>query len=234
MNVDALTALSSRLGVTFSDPGLLLAALTHPSWSEGHPGEQNYQRLEFLGDSVLGFVVAAHLFENLPDRPEGDLTRMKWALAAGTTLAAVGRDFGLDEALRLGKGEARTGAKDSVVEACFEAVVGAVYLDQGLDEAASFVLRALGDRLDPATLAAVRDDPKSALQQLTQARGLGLPSYHVVSSSGPAHDPVFVAEVVIGKESVSSGQGGSKQAAEQQAALVALEALITPAGRRRT
>lgn len=220
-----LRPLQERLGVHFADPSLLATALTHPSWSEEHQADASYERLEFLGDSVLGFIVATHLFRAFPDRQEGDLTRMKWGLVSGTSLAEVGRDLGLDAEIRQGKGTTRDGVRDSVVEACFEAVVGAVFLDGGLDAAAGFVVRTLGDRIDPARLAAMKADPKSELQEITQARGLGLPCYRIVSSEGPAHEPRFTAQVSLGDEVLAEGSGSSKQAAERAAATGALDAL---------
>jgi ribonuclease-3 len=216
-----LTSVQERLGVTFGDPSLLQRALTHPSWSE-ECGGPNYERLEFLGDSILGFIVADHLHGRFPDRPEGDLTRMKWALVSGTSLAAVGRELGLDAAVRMGRGASRETVRDSVVEASFEAVVGAFYLDAGLEAARGLVLRALGERIGSDALAAIENDPKSALQELAQARGLGLPRYRLVSSEGPAHEPIFVVEVALGEEVLASGEGTSKQAAERAAALAAL------------
>jgi ribonuclease-3 len=229
VSASALTAVQERLGVTFGDLALLERALTHPSWAEENGGE-HYERLEFLGDSVLGFIVADYLHGRFPDRPEGDLTRMKRTLVAGTVLASVGRELGLDAAVRMGRGASRATARDSVVEACFEAVVGAVYLDTGLDAARGLVLRALGDRTDHETLSTAENDPKSALQELAQARGLGLPRYRIVSTEGPAHEPRFAAEVVLGDEPVASGEGTSKQAAERAAALAALARLPKPRG----
>jgi ribonuclease-3 len=220
-----LEALEQRLGTRFTDRGLLLRALTHPSWTEENGGE-NYQRLEFLGDSVLGFIVADLMYARFPDKAEGELTRMKWALVCGTALASIGRDLQLDEHLLVGRGAAVDKARDSVLEACFEAVIGAVFLDAGLTAARELVLRSLGQRLDDDALsaAAVRN-PKGDLQELAQSKGLGLPSYRIVSSEGPVHETVFVAEVTFGDEPIGRGTGTSKQAAERAAALSALDSL---------
>jgi len=224
-----LEELQQRLGVVFRDRELLVRALTHPSWTEEH-GDLSYQRLEFLGDSVLGFIVADLVHSRFPDKPEGDLTRMKWALVSGTTLSAVGRGLGLDSALRLGRGAERDRDRDSVLEASFEALVGAVYLDAGLTTARRVVLDALADRLaDDALASTAVPDPKGALQEYAQSRGLGLPSYRIVSSEGPAHDPLFVSEVTIGEQVRGSGTGQSKQSAEREAALAALERLMAKA-----
>lgn len=220
-----LEELERRLGVDFTDRGLLQLALTHPSWTEEHGGE-NYQRLEFLGDSVLGFVVADLMYARFPERAEGDLTRMKWALVCGATLAAVGRALALDTHIRVGRGAARDGQRDSVLEACFEAVVGAVYLDAGLDAARDLVVRFLGEYLDADALtSAAARNPKGELQELAQARALGLPVYRITSTEGPSHDPRFVAEVLLGDVELGTGTGTSKQSAEREAALAALARL---------
>jgi ribonuclease-3 len=213
-----------RLGVRFADPALLRRALTHPSWSLEQGGE-DYERLEFLGDSVLGFIVAEHLHGAFPHLAEGDLTVMKIALVSGRTLSAVGAALGLAEEVRLGRGAARDGVRDSVLEAVFEAVVGAVYLDAGLDTARDFVLGALGDRIDPEVLMACAADPKSELQEHTQRLGLGLPTYHITGHEGPAHDRRFAAQVMVADRVLGAGEGHSKQSAQQAAARSALDAL---------
>jgi ribonuclease III len=224
VSAESLEALQCRLGTAFADAGLLLRAVTHPSWAL-EQGGQDYERLEFLGDSVLGFVVAEYLHATFPELAEGELTRMKIALVSGPALAETGRELGLADAARLGRGAAREGIKPSVLEAMFEAIVGAVYLDAGVDVAREFVLRALGSRLDPAALVAGVSDPKSTLQEYTQARGLGLPAYRITGNEGPAHDPRFFAEVEVGERVVGRGDGTSKQSAEQAAAEAALETL---------
>jgi ribonuclease III len=226
-----LEELQQRLGVVFADRDLLQRALTHPSWTGEH-GDLSYQRLEFLGDSVLGFVVADLVHSRFPDRPEGDLTRMKLALVSGVTLAGVARDLRLSPAIRVGKGAEQAAERDSVLEACFEAIVGAVYLDRGLPEARTFVLRTLGERLEADTLlVAATRNPKGELQELAQARALGLPTYEVVSSEGPVHDVRFVVRVVLEGRELAVGSGSSKQAAEQEAAKAAL---VTLGKKRRT
>jgi len=222
---EALETAQERLGVRFADPALLRRALTHPSWSL-EQGGLDYERLEFLGDSVLGFIVADHLHETFTDLAEGDLTVMKIALVSGRTLAAVGASLGLQETVRLGRGAARDGVRDSVLEAVFEAVVGAVYLDAGLETTREFVLRALGDRMDPAALTASAADPKSQLQEYTQGLGLGLPVYRITGHVGPAHARRFAAEVVVADRVLGTGEGHSKQTAQQAAARDALDALL--------
>jgi ribonuclease III len=221
---DRLGEFERSLGVDFRDPELLLRALTHPSFAQD-PGTGDYERLEFVGDAVLGWIVAVHLFEAFPALDEGSLTRMKIALTSGRTLAAVAREIGIGAWLRLGKGAGHECSRDSVLENAFEALVGAVYLDAGPEVARAFVLRSLGDRIDPSTLAAIVSDSKSRLQEHTQSLGLGLPAYEIVECTGPAHEPRFTATVRIGSEVRGSGEGASKQDAQQAAAAAALSEL---------
>jgi ribonuclease-3 len=224
MSDDAFDALLERLGVPITDRELYRRALTHPSWALEHGGE-DYERLEFLGDAVLAWVVAPRLYEAFPDLPEGDLTLMKIALTSGRTLAAVARELGVGPAIRFGRGAVREASRASVLENAFEALVAAVYLDAGIDAAGAFALRMLGDRIDRDTLLATPLDAKNRLQELTQSGGFGLPSYAIVERTGPVHDPVFTAEVSLGGQVRGRGQGATKQRAEQAAAAAALEAL---------
>jgi len=221
---DGLDGVVSRLGVEFSDRALLRRALTHPSYSLEQGGD-DYERLEFLGDAVLGWVVASRLYNDFPDLPEGLLTRMKAALASGKTLADVARALGLGEAMLFGRGAVKEATRDSVLENAFEAVVGAVFLDKGPEAASDFVLRVLGDRIEPTALLSATADAKTRLQELTQSRGAGLPSYEIVGQSGPAHDPRFTAVVCVAGKVTGTGTGTSKQEAQQAAAASALEAL---------
>ena len=209
-----------------ADETLFVRALTHPSWSAENGGD-DYERLEFLGDSVLGLVVAEHLHQAFPDRPEGDLTRMRTSVVRGGALAEAARDLGLAGLVRLGKGAARAeeGDRSSVLEAVFEALVGAVYLDSGLDAARRFVLGALSERLEESALVDAVTDAKTRLQELTQGEGRGLPSYRVVSEAGPPHHRTFEVEAVLGDRVLGRGSGASKQAASQAAAAEALETL---------
>jgi ribonuclease-3 len=218
-----VAALAAGVGLEFRDPALFLRAVTHASYAAEHGGE-DYERLEFLGDSVLGLIVSHHLHESFPDRPEGDLSRMRTSVVRGGALAQAAREIGIPAVVRLGRGALRAGDQDrsSVLEAVFEAIVGAVYLDAGIDPASRFVLRALASNLRPDTLIAAITDPKTRLQEATQARGLGLPSYRVVSEDGPAHLRHFIVETRLDGRTLGRGQGHSKQAAEQSAAAEAL------------
>jgi ribonuclease-3 len=224
MSDAAFDAVVEALGVPVTDRSLYRRALTHPSWALEHGGG-DYERLEFLGDAVLAWIVAPRLYEAFPDAPEGDLTRMKIALTSGTTLTGVARELGLGPAIRFGRGAVRESTRSSVLENTFEALVAAVYLDAGIEAAGAFVLRVLGDRIDHATLLATPVDAKSRLQELAQSRGDGLPAYSIVGRSGPVHDPIFTAEVALAGEVRGRGEGATKQSAQQAAAAAALEAL---------
>ncbi len=221
------TASAARsLGLTFNDPDLLAAALTHPSWSAEHGGP-DYQRLEFLGDSVLGVLVADIVYRRFPDLAEGDLSRMKMSVVRMGTLARAARDMGLAEHIRLGKGARQGGEHErpSVLEAVMEAVIGAVYLDGGLEAAREFVDRALAGGLDPAALLEQIADSKSRLQEHTQAKGLGLPEYRTTGHEGPDHARTFFVEVSLDGVVIGRGSGASKRLAAQEAAAEALSAL---------
>jgi ribonuclease-3 len=217
---------AERLGLVFRDLDLLAAALTHPSWAAENDGA-DYQRLEFLGDAVLALVVSERLYASFPDLAEGDLTRMRISVVRGGALARAARTLGLSGAIRAGRGASRDRdhERSSVLEAVMESVIGAVYLDAGLEAARSFVERALAEMLDEGTLAAQVSDPKTRLQEHTQAHGLGLPTYRETSHEGPPHDRVFFAEVLLGEDVIGSGSGASKQAAAQAAAAAALASL---------
>ncbi len=221
---ESLEELERRLGVAFRDRDLLVRALTHPSFSLERGGH-DYERLEFLGDAVLSSVIAAYLFDTFPSEPEGVLTRMKVTLTSGGTLAAVARELGLGPHLRLGRGAARESDRDSVLENAFEAVVGAVFVDGGSAAAGDLVLRCMAGRLDGEALLSTVPDPKSRLQEATQSLGLGLPVYEITDATGPAHAPRFTATVKVGGADAATGEGASKQAAQQAAALSALRAL---------
>lgn len=224
MTGDGLDEVVERLGLDSADRATLRAALTHPSYSREHGGA-DYERLEFLGDAVLGAAVAEHLYREFPDAPEGDLTRMKVALTSGKTLAEVARALGLDSVLLVGRGAVRDASRDSVLENALEAVVGAVALEAGLDAAREFVVRLLDGRLDAETLLAGVTDPKNRLQELLQGRGLGLPTYEITGETGPAHMRTFAAAASLDGQVLGTGEGPSKQEAQRAAAASALEAL---------
>ena len=223
-----LTALQERLNVHFADEALLRTALTHPSYTNEHPQEVlvSNERLEFLGDAVLGFVVAEVLYHRYPEMEEGRLTEWRAQLVCGPTLARVASGLGLGAALLLGRGEESTGGRtrEGNLERAYEALVGAIMLDQGLEGARVFALRTLHDEFrmleqDPALL-----NPKGALQQLVQGE-LGRPHYVTTAESGPDHDREFTVEVRIDGEVVGTGTARTKQQAEKDAALQAIQQL---------
>ncbi len=215
-----LADLSQAIGHRFANPALLEEALTHRS-----KGNVNNERLEFLGDAVLGFVVADALCERFPQEPEGVLTRFRAALVKRETLAEMARAYDFGAYLRLGPGELKSGGfrRDSILADAFEAVIGAIYRDAGLPPARDFILRSLGDRFDSLE---ARKDPKTRLQELLQARRLPLPQYTVTDTRGGGHEQQFEVECrVEGLKSPTHGVGGSRRKAEQVAAQQALEAL---------
>jgi ribonuclease-3 len=225
MDDDRLERAQALLRYRFRDPRVLDMALTHPSYAAEHPGAMSYDRLEFLGDSVLGFVVSERLYRYLPDADEGELTHRKHHAVSGDALAAAAERLGLADLVLLGKGAAAAGERrrTSVLENVFEAVVGAIYLDGGLEAASDFVVRVLAERF--VSDVARETDPKSALQQHTQASGSGLPEYRVTSTEGPPHRRTFTVDVLIDGVVAGTGSGRSKQAAEKAAASHALERL---------
>lgn len=220
-----LTDAESLLGYRFSDRELLRTALTHPSYAAEHDAGDSYDRLEFLGDAVLGFIVADHVYTECPSEPEGELTRRKHFAVSGDALTDVAVTLGLADFVLLGVGAHAAGDRQraSVLENTVEALIGAIYLDGGLEEARSFVVRGLGDRLTAAEVPDV--DAKGALQQWSQGHKGVLPSYRIVEVTGPIHARTFTAEVEVAGTLLGSGSGVSKRAAEKAAALVALDVL---------
>jgi len=216
-------ALTAAIGYRFTDQRLLAQALAHRSWIAEHPGTQSNERLEFLGDAVLGWIVADLAYRRYPDVPEGVLTDLRKGVVNATALAEVAREIGLGAHLLLGRGEDLAGGREkpSLLSAAFEAVLGAVYLDGGPSAAHDLVERLIGGRLaDPdAVLAGV--DPKSALQELAAGSGLDAPRY-TSTSVGPDHAKRFSATVWVGNAEAGRGSGGSRKEAEQSAAAAAL------------
>jgi ribonuclease-3 len=219
-----LEVLSERLGVTIGDQ-LLSQALTHRSYSYEHSNQPNNERLEFLGDSVLGFVVTTHLFARFSEMDEGELTKLKNAIVSAKALAQVAGELGLGEFLLLGRGEEQTGgrAKINLLADTFEAVLGAVYVEAGLVEATAMVERLVLPLLDDHQSLLDNSDPKTRLQELAQAKGLSAPSYSV-SFEGPDHDRTFFATLTVG-DVVVRGVARSRKNAESEAAVAAIEAL---------
>jgi len=212
----AITRLSKKIGYTFNEPSLLIQALTHRS-AKG----QHNERLEFLGDSILGFVIAEALFEQFPKHDEGDLTRMRSSLVRGVTLAELGRDFNLGEHLILGPGELKSGGhrRESILEDAIEAIIGAVYLDSNITYCKALILSWFAQRLSAIKPGNEQKDPKTLLQEYLQGRKIALPVYDVIDTSGQSHNQQFIVRClteVIDKEVIAKGT--SRRKAEQAAA----------------
>ncbi|MEC7506275.1 MAG: ribonuclease III [Actinomycetota bacterium] len=218
------TTLEERLGYHFVEPGLLVHALTHRSWCAEHPGDESNERLEFLGDAVLGVVVTDHLFLAFPDLPEGQLAKARAAVVSSTTLAEVGRELGVGLDLRLGKGEDASGGREkaSILADAVEAVLGAMYLDGGLEPVRRLVLEQLSERIDQAAERPGDKDYKTRLQEVAAHDGFTPPVY-ALTESGPDHHKRFHATVAVGGERLGAGTGTSKKEAEQKAARAAYE-----------
>ncbi|MBN9325359.1 MAG: ribonuclease III [Cellulomonas sp. 73-145] len=214
----AADQLLTKLGVHL-DPELLVLALTHRSFAHEAGGLPTNERLEFLGDSVLGVVVTERLYREHPDHPEGDLAKMRAATVSQRALAGVARELDLGRFVLLGKGELATGGadKDSILSDTLEAVFGAVYLTHGLETARVLVDRLVGPTLTRAADLGAGLDWKTSLQELAAALGMGAPEY-LVTGEGPDHARVFTAQVVVGGEVRGTGVGSAKKIAEQEAA----------------
>ena len=216
--------LQERVGVQFKDTVLLHQALTHRSFSE-ETGGLNNERLEFLGDAVLELTVTEMLFRRVPEATEGQLSRIRAHLVQTRRLAEVGRSWGIGEALSLGRGELRSGGrdKDSLLADAVEALVGALYLDQGLGPVSEVVERSFEpwvSEIDDPSIYGV--DPKSQLQELTMARWRLLPKYELLHTDGPAHAKSYSVRVLVGDKVEAEGTGSSKRKAQRAAARMAL------------
>jgi ribonuclease-3 len=218
-----MTRLEEALGYQFSDPGLLKRALIHSSYQAEHPAAEDNERLEFLGDAVLSLVVAAYLLEAFPVMREGEMAKVRAAAVSRDELAAVARHLDLGADVVLGRGEAASGGrdKDSILANTMEAVIGAVFLDSGLEPARAVVLSHWEERLQARAYQPGGADYKTRLQELAAAAGLK-PEYRV-EGFGPDHDKRFTAAVLIEGEVRGAGSGRSKREAEQEAARAAIE-----------
>ena len=226
-----LAPLEQRIGYRFRDGGLLEHALTHRSrvHEDASGGVFDNESMEFLGDSVLGFVVADMLFREFPHHNEGQKSKLKASLVSAASLARLGEGIDLGDFLILGRGEEKTGGrrKQAIIADCYEALIAAIYLDGGIEPASAFIRRQYEDLLEEArrtgAAAAFTDDWKSALQEWLQSHGRGLPVYRLADEIGPDHRKRFVVEVMVGGEPVARADGKSKKEAAQAAAKAALE-----------
>ncbi len=220
--------LAQRLGLKFKDMLLLSRALTHRSYLNEHPEAlEDNERLEFLGDAVLDFVVGAWLYNHFPEMPEGDLTRLRSALVYTDQLAVFARKIQLGNAMRLGRGELQAGGKDRTPLLCdtFEAFIGAIFLDQGILAVQKFLASLLIEASEDALIHHKTEDPKSQLQEWVQARGFAAPRYVTRSMTGPDHSKVFEVDVIVNEIVFGTGDGPSKQIATKAAARDALQRL---------
>ena len=222
--------LERDLGVSFRDRSLLELAFVHSSYLNENPEAlpESNERLEFLGDALLGLAVAQDVYQRVPGGSEGDLTSLRSALVRGETLARVADSLQLGEYLIMGKGEEASGGRDreSNLAATFEALVGALFLDQGYGPARDFASRILSAEITTVASSGVSKNAKSLLQELVQERGEGPPSYRIVDVTGEDHDREFTAEVLVSGTVMGRGVGRRKALAEQEAAKSALEELV--------
>lgn len=215
--------LLKRLSHQFINEGLLTQALTHRSYAG-----QNNERLEFLGDGVLNFIIAHQLYQRFPKLAEGDLSRLRAQLVKEATLSEIALSLNLGDALLLGEGELKSAGwrRPSILADALEAIIGAVYLDSGFEAAQTFVLGLYAGKLETIDPKVIDKDPKSLLQELLQSRKIAVPEYTVTHTSGEAHEQKFVVECLVEKHQIRTvGEGRSRRIAEQQAAELALLAL---------
>lgn len=225
-DVESASSLDERLGLSFSNFSLLTAALTHRSYANEHSdGTEDNERLEYLGDAALDFIVAEWSYRHFPEQPEGILTKIRSHLVQNDRLAGFARQINLGNALRLGRGEKTTGGhhRESVLGSAFEALLGAIFLDSNYQKTRKFVLSFI-EPLRGAVLDEI-NEPKSQLQEKVQAEKLGALIYRVVSASGPDHAKTYEVEAEINGAVMGRGSGSSKSAAEREAAREALKKL---------
>lgn len=215
--------LEERIGYTFRDKKLLQQALTHSSYANEQKINKtgDYERLEFLGDAVLELVSSEFIYQENPEMPEGKMTKKRSSMVCEPALAFCARDLSLEEYILLGRGEEATGGRkrDSIVSDVMEAVIGAIYLDSGIEQARAFIRRFILTDLENKQLFY---DAKTILQEVVQQENKGTLHYELIGEEGPEHDKTFVVEAMVGEKKVGSGTGRSKKAAEQQAAYEAL------------
>lgn len=230
--MDEYKDLEERLGFKFTNYLLLNRALTHRSYLNENPDDsiEDNERLEFLGDAVLDFIVGAYLYHRFPEMDEGELTSLRAALVRAKTLAMFARQLGIGTVVRLGYGEAENGGRERTPILCatFEAVVGAMYLDSGIEKVEKLVQRLITPALTEIMAESLHKDAKSEFQVWAQAQFNITPRYKVIKTEGPDHDKTFTTQVLVGADVWGEGAGGSKQRAAQAAAAQAMQkALLT-------
>ena len=225
-----LAEIAASLGLEFDDISLLEMAFVHGSFVSEFPGvfDESNQRLEFLGDAVLGLIVAQELLTRFPEWPEGRLTQVRASLVDGQSLSKIAARLGLGDWLVMGRGEIERGGSErrSNLADAFEALMGALFLDQGYDASRDFALRVMGVELDLAGEAgSAPRHPKSLLHEAAMERGYGPPVYETIDMDGPSHDPIFTVQAMVNGVALGTGQGPSKKSAGAEAAVEALGAL---------
>jgi ribonuclease-3 len=231
MTLSDLKGLQHQLAITFKSEDLLQQAFIHSSYINENPGYAiaDNERLEFLGDALLSCIVAEELYHKFPDFSEGELTEIRASLIRQETLADIATELELGNHLLLGRGEEITGGrrKRTNLADALEALIGAIYIDQGADVVRNFVLSRLSDKILKAKVTGIGRNYKALLQELTQAKYKKLPSYRTVEASGPDHDKKFVVVVMLDSMKIGSGSGKTKRAAEMEAARSAWEQMST-------
>jgi len=225
-----LAALQNTLGVSFKDPSLLEQALVHSSYVNENMGiATSNERLEFLGDAVLGFIIARELYQRLPQSTEGEMTELRSSLVRGDTLSRIAEAISLGNYLYLGKGEEASGGrlKPANLAGAMEAVIAAIFLDQGSNATRDFILKLMDKELNKILGQGIEPDYKSQLQELIQAKYQQTPTYQVIEAIGPDHDRSFTVEVRVGNTVLGRGSGKSKKSAEAESARSALDQLPT-------
>jgi ribonuclease-3 len=224
-----LATVEAGLGLTFHDKTLLLRALTHRSYINENPNSplEDNERLEFLGDAVLDFVTAEYLYHRFPEMDEGQLTSLRSALVRTETLARFAAEMGLDQFVYMGRGEEESGGRTrpAIMCGCYEALVGAFYLDHGLDAIKALIIQVIKPMAQHIVQNETNKDAKSRLQELSQGHRQVTPTYRTISEQGPDHSKEFTVAAIVGGEIYGLGTGRSKQAAAQAAAQAALERL---------
>jgi ribonuclease-3 len=227
MNLDSL---EDKINVRFKNKDLLKNAFIHRSFLNENPNESlpHNERLEFLGDSVLGFIISKYLYKKYPDHPEGDLTNFRSSIVNARILSKVAKDLGLGDYLYLSRGEEATGGRERqyILANTYESLLGAIFLDNGLSSATNFVNKSLIPNLKEIIKNKLYKDFKSQLQEISQAKFNVTPSYKLISTKGPDHTKIFETGAYLDKKLLAKGAGKSKQTSEQEAARVALEKIV--------
>lgn len=231
--IQQLKSFCQELGIIMNDLELLDMALTHTSYAheaKQTPKPQHNERIEFLGDSVLSVIVSTYMYNNFSELDEGQLTKLRAHLVCEASLYEYSKKIHLGENLRLGRGEEQSGGRErpSILADVFESVLGAIYLDQGMDVAREYLLGLMREEIDYICTHGIYNDYKTRLQEYLQRDGEVSISYKLVDSSGPEHNKVFTSEVMLDKKVIGTGSGRSKKDAEQHAAKKALEGLNLP------